>query len=308
MPDVENRPKASTWSIRTVLEWAAKDFGQRGFDSPRLDAELLLGHVLGLDRIRLIVDAARPLNSDELGAYRALIQRRRRAEPIAYILGRREFYGLSFSVDRRVLVPRPDTETLVEVALERTRRSGLFGTALDLCSGSGCVAISFHKYRPTWHVTAVDKDPNAVDVARENALRLGTIWSTRFLAGDLDAPLRPDEKFDLVTANPPYIPTAEIDTLEPDIRDHEPRLALDGGHDGFSVIERIVELAIVRLASSGIVAIEVGHDQAARLSTLFQQRGYTEIATHKDYGGHDRVVSARPPPRNALHRDTGTRS
>src|SRR5690606_28534876 len=142
-----------TWSIGSVLRWATEDFARRGLARPRLEAELLLGHVLGVDRVRLVIDADRPLRPDELGSFREVILRRRRGEPVAYIRGEREFYGRRFVVDRRVLVPRPETETLVEVALERTRERSLFGRALDLCTGSGCVAVTFALERPTWKIT-----------------------------------------------------------------------------------------------------------------------------------------------------------
>jgi release factor glutamine methyltransferase len=163
----------TTWTVGRVLTWAADDFRGRGIESARLDAELLLAHVLGCDRIRLIIDNLRPLSNDELVRFRALIQRRRRGEPIAYILGRREFFGLSFRVDARVLVPRPDTETLLNVALERSVHRDQFGTLLDLCTGSGCVAVCFALERPTWQVWASDLSHDAIAVARENALRLG---------------------------------------------------------------------------------------------------------------------------------------
>jgi release factor glutamine methyltransferase len=154
-----SRPVSEAWTIARVLKWAADDFRKRQNPSPRLDAELLLAHALGHDRIRLVLDSERQLDTAELGRYRELIQRRRSGEPIAYILGRREFYGLSFATDQRALVPRPDTEPLVEVALERTRARSMHGRALDLCTGSGCVAVSFAKARPTWRVTATDISP-----------------------------------------------------------------------------------------------------------------------------------------------------
>lgn len=284
--------QAETWSIARVLRWATEDFARRNNPSPRLDAELLLCEVLGVDRIRLILDAARPLDSNELAAYRTLIQRRRRGEPIAYIRGEREFYGHSFRVDPRVLVPRPDTETLVEVALERTRARSLYGRALDLCTGSGCVAIALAKARPTWRFTGIDVSPDAVRLARENAERLGVAFCTRWLTGDLFSPLAPGERFELITANPPYIPHDEIARLDRDVRDFEPHLALDGGSDGLQLIERIVAASRSYLVEGGVLALEVGHDQAERVDALFARHGFTQIARRKDYGGHERVVSA----------------
>ncbi len=279
------------WSIASVLRWATEDFSKRGLSSARLDAELLLGHVLGLDRVRLIVDAKRPLSEAELSAFRELIKRRRRGEPVAYLRGEREFYGHRFRVDARVLVPRPDTETLVEVALGRTRSSALYGRALDLCTGSGCVAIAFARERPTWKVSGVDVSPEALALARENAIRLGAAFSTRWLVGDAFAPLAEHERFELVTANPPYIPRAELAELAADVRDFEPRLALDGGEDGLDLIRRLVREAPARLVPGGVFALEVGYDQAARVEQLFAEAGFVGLERRRDYGGIERVVS-----------------
>jgi release factor glutamine methyltransferase len=267
------------WTIERVLTWAAEDFGRRGIGSPRLDAELLLGHVLHVDRIRLILDRDLTLRPDQLAHFRELIKRRRAGEPIAYIRGTREFYGLPFQVDRRVLIPRPDTEPLVEVALVRTRGRDLFGRALDLGTGSGCVAIALARERPTWLVTGVDLDPAALGVARDNAVRLGAVPGVRFLAGDLFAAVPEGEPFDLVVANPPYVPAAEYDKLQRTIRDYEPRLALHGGTDGLDVVRRI----------------EIGFDQGDAVSGLFERAGLEAIERARDYGGHERVVSGRMP-------------
>ena len=283
------------WSIASVLRWASDDFARRGNPSPRLDAELLLGHVLGVDRIRLVLDAARPLGPEELSAYRELIKRRRRGEPVAYIRGEREFFGLRFLVDRRVLVPRPDTEALVEVALERTSTRALYGRAVDLCTGSGCVAVAFARARRNWRMTGIDVSPGALALARENAARLGSIWGVRWMEGDLFSALAPSERFELVTANPPYIPAAEIAGLDADVRDFEPRLALDGGADGLDLVRRIVIEARAHLVSGGLLALEVGHDQAQRTTALLSDAGYTLIERRRDYGGHERVVSGVAP-------------
>ncbi|HEX4341404.1 MAG TPA: peptide chain release factor N(5)-glutamine methyltransferase [Polyangiaceae bacterium] len=279
------------WTIARVLGWATDDFRRRGLDSPRLDAELLLCHVLGVDRLRLIVDSGRTLTKTELLAYRELIVRRRRAEPVAYILGVREFHGHALRVGPSVLVPRPDTETLVDVALDRTRSAHLFGEALDLCTGSGCVAIAFARRRPTWRVTGVDVSPDAVATARINVERVGATFSTSIALGDLDAPLEASARFDLITANPPYIPTGELATLPADVRDHEPHLALDGGADGLDIVRRVVDVARRRLRPGGVLALEIGHDQASRTAALLADKGFVAVERRKDYGGIERVVS-----------------
>jgi release factor glutamine methyltransferase len=282
---------AEEWTVARVVTWATEDFKRRGLDSPRLDAELLLAHVLGVDRVKLFVDFARVLEPRELVAYRDLIQRRRKAEPVAYILGTREFHGLPLRVDRRVLVPRPDTETLVEVALDRTAAFHLQGSALDVCTGSGCVALAFAKRRPTWSVTGSDVSEEALAVARDNAERVGA--SVRFVSSDLDAAFPAGTRFDVITANPPYIPTGELEGLPPDVRDHEPRLALDGGRDGLDVIRRVVKMGAARLTGGGVLAVEVHYDQAARVTALFEEAGYRDVDRRMDYGGIERVVSGR---------------
>ena len=278
------------WTIARVLGFATDDFRKRNNPSPRLDAELLLTDALGIDRVRLVIESDRRLSDAEPGLYRSLIQRRRTGEPVAYILGRREFYGISFAVDRRALVPRPDTEMLVEVALERTNARSMYGRALDLCTGSGCVAVAFARARPTWRVTASDVSRDALGLAWENARRAGAAFSLRVVEGDLFAPFD-GERFELITANPPYIPSAELGELAPDIRDFEPRLALDGGADGLDVVRAVVRGASAHLEPNGVLALEVGYDQAPRATELFERAGFVEVRVQKDYGGHERVVS-----------------
>jgi release factor glutamine methyltransferase len=213
---------------------------------------------------------------------------------VAYILGRREFFGLDFVVDRRALVPRPDTEALVEVALERTRPRSQYGRALDLCTGSGCVAVAFAKARPTWRVTATDISIDALALAWENARRIGVAFSLATIAGDLFTPVA-DERFELVVANPPYIPSADIAGLDVDVREFEPRQALDGGTDGLELVRAVVTSAPRHLVPGGVLAVEVGFDQAPRTRALFEAAGFTAIESRRDYGGHERVVSGISP-------------
>ncbi len=293
MTTERNEARGSEWTIQRVLTWASDDFKKRGLESARLDAELLLTQVLGVDRVRLIVDSKRPLVGAELTRYRSLIQRRRTNEPMAYILGAKEFFGRAFRADRRALIPRPDTETLVEVALDRTRLSSLDGDALDLCTGSGCVAVTLKKERPTWRVTAIDISEEAIALARENALRLNAVWGSRFLVSDLTSALRTEEKFDLVTANPPYIPSSAVDELDVGIREFEPRVALDGGADGFDLIRRVVQQGAERLRPGGVFATEVMLGQAAAVRELLEKAGLESISTARDYAGIERVVSGR---------------
>ncbi len=278
------------WTIGELLRWATDDFRTRGIESPRLDAELLLGHATGLTRIQLIVEAGKELEADALARFRELVKRRRAREPIAYILGVREFYGHAFRVDSRVLVPRPDTEALVEEALVRTRHVSLAMRALDLCTGSGCVAVSLALERPTSLVLATDRSDGALAVARDNALRLGA-YRVALARGDLYAAVPPGCRFDVVTANPPYVATGELAGLMPDVRDFEPRPALDGGEDGLALVRRVVAGAAPWLVRGGALAVEVGAGQAGAAVTLFERAGYEQVQIRRDYARIERVVS-----------------
>lgn len=279
------------WTIARVIAWASADLKAHGSRSPRLDAELLLAQVLACDRVRLVIDAQRPLEPAELGAYRELHKRRRRGEPVAYLRGEREFYGRPFLVDRRVLVPRPETEQLVEVALERTRRLRLCARVLDLCTGSGCVAITLAKERPTTRVWGSDVSPDALAVARANALRLGA--QVGLCQANLYEGLeRLRGTLDLITANPPYIPAGELGALPVDVRDFEPRSALDGGTDGLGIVRGVVAGAVEMLSPGGVLAVEVGAGQAAAVAELLADAQLVAIETARDYGGHERIVSA----------------
>jgi release factor glutamine methyltransferase len=278
------------WTIETVLRWATDDFRARGIESPRLDAELLLGRALSATRIQLVVDAKRPLGAEELTRFRELVKRRRTFEPVAYILGEREFYGRTFRVDARVLVPRPDTEVLVEVALERTAHVSMSMRALDLCTGSGCVAVTLARERPTSTVHGTDASADALSVARDNALRLGA-YNVAWAQGDLFDAVPHALRVDVVTANAPYIATGELDSLPEDVRRHEPRMALEGGADGLEVVRRIVTGAPEHLVPGGVLALEVGAGQAPSALDLLRRAGFQEVASRRDYGGIERVVS-----------------
>jgi release factor glutamine methyltransferase len=279
----------TTWTISAVLKWASEDFRTRGIDSPRLDAEVLLGHAIGATRTQLVIEGLKPLRPDELARFRDMVKRRRLHEPIAYIVGVREFYGRPFRVDRRVLVPRPDTETLVDVALARTRHASMHALALDLCTGSGCVAITLARERRTIDVLGTDTSADAIAVAEDNALRLGA-YNARFVVSDLFGNA-PQHSFDLVTANPPYIPTAEVERLSPDIARFEPRTALDGGGDGLVITRRIIEQAGSHLVVGGVLALEVGAGQAQQVLEAVRSAGFDDVETARDYGRIERVVS-----------------
>jgi release factor glutamine methyltransferase len=283
--------QADAWTIEAVLRWATDDFRARGIETPRLDAELLLAHALSSSRVQLVVDPRRPLAPDELARFREFVKRRRAHEPTAYIRGYREFYGRVFRVDGRVLVPRPDTEVLVEVALARTRAVSMCARALDLCTGSGCVAVTLARERPTSAVVATDVSEGALAVARANALRLGA-YNVTFLKSDLFGSELPFARFDLVTANVPYVPSDEIRTLAADVKDFEPLLALDGGDDGLRPMRDVIAAAPSHLRRGGVLAVEVGKGQAPRVVELFERAGLTHVQVARDYARVERVVSA----------------
>jgi len=292
--DAEKRPDPQTWTIGTLVRWATDDFRTRGIESPRLDAELIVGHALSLSRTQVIMHLDRPLEETELAALRALVKRRRAREPMAYLKGEREFYGRMFAVDKRVLVPRPDTEVLIDVALRRTADRALSCRTLDLCTGSGCVALTLAKERPTAHVFATDISEEALAVASDNRARLGA-YRVAFATGDLFGAVPAEKTFDLIVSNPPYIPSADIEGLMPDVRDFEPRLALDGGDDGLDLIRRIVAESPKYLANDGILALELGAGEAPDVRELFLAQGFQDVEVAKDIARIERVVSGRRP-------------
>jgi release factor glutamine methyltransferase len=285
-----SNPAPQVWTIEALVRWATDDFKAKGIDRPRLDAEVLLAHALGTTRMQLVLDGKKPLAGPELARFREMVKRRRTHEPVAYLLGAREFYGRSFKVDARVLVPRPDTETLVDVALARTEHVSLAMRALDLCTGSGCVAITLARQRPTSRVHATDLSADALAVARENAQRLGA-YNVSFAQGDLFAAVaRPPAPFDVITANPPYIAAAEIATLMPDVRDFEPKMALDGGADGLDFVRRIVDDAPAHLVPGGVLAMEIGAGEAPDAARLLEARGFKRVTITRDLARIERVV------------------
>lgn len=276
------------WSIRRVVEWAAEDFAGRGIESPRLDAELLVSEALSLDRVRLFMDLDRPLTPPELDAIREFVKRRRRREPIAYIVGRREFWGRAFEVGPGVLVPRPDTETLVERALA-ILPEGTRARVLDLCTGSGAIGVSIAAERPDARVELTDRSPEALVIARRNATRHGV--EVAILEGDLFEPV--EGRFALITCNPPYIAEPELAELAPELRDHEPRAALISGPTGFEMHDRVIAGAGDHLEPGGTLLVEVGFGQAEELERrLREQPWVASTRRHADLGRVERVVES----------------
>ena len=276
------------WTVLKILQWTADYFTGKEIDSARLDAELLLAATLGLDRVGLYVNFEKPLDAAELAAFRERVQRRAQREPVQYILGETEFWSLAFNVGPEVLVPRADTEVLVEEALVRTEGSA---RVLDVGTGSGAIAIALAHEKPEILVTALDCSEPALGVARNNAQRNGVADRVTCLLGDLAS--LPAGPFEVIVSNPPYIPSGDWQKLMPEVRDYEPRLALDGGDDGLEAYRQLVVQAGQVLVPGGWLLVEVGIGQAADVSVLFKVAGLVEIGQRDDYAGIPRVVMGR---------------
>lgn len=291
-----------TWTVRRILEWTTGFFTRKNVDAPRLSAELLLAHVLGVPRIKLYTDYERALAEQQLAAMRALVQRAAAEEPIAYLTGRAHFFNLEFEVSSDVLIPRPDTETLVENVLQLVRNQAGFEAprVLDLCTGSGCVAAAIAHHLKAATVVAVDISPAAAEVARRNIERLGLSDRVAVAQGDLFEPLSTmvdTQPFHLIVANPPYIASAQIESLDRSVKDYEPTSALDGGLDGLTIHRRILEGAPQRLSPGGRVYLEIAFDQGeSAREAAGACTGFDEVRILKDYGGRDRVLTARRTP------------
>jgi release factor glutamine methyltransferase len=248
------------------------------------------------------MDLERPLSKDELGTYRALIQRRLAFEPTQYLVGKKEFYGRTLFVDPRVLIPRPETELLVE-AVTRLVPKEASPAVLDVCTGSGCIALSLAAERPFARVWATDISAEALEVARHNAEALGVSDRVRFVLGDLFAPLLGEELFDVIVSNPPYIPSEQLSSLQQEVQ-REPRLALDGGDDGLAVIRPLIAGAGPRLSPGGTLAIEIAEDQGALVKALFLAQGFVDVRVETDLERRDRMVFGQRPstPHASTHR------
>jgi release factor glutamine methyltransferase len=286
---------ARTWTALEVVRWIAADLARRGVPSARLDAELLVAHALGTSRVGLYVRHDAPLTEAERARVREALRRRRAGEPVAYIVGEKEFWTVALKVDRRVLVPRPETEVLVEEALGALGEKTHAWRVADVGTGSGAVAIVVARERPAAVVTAVDVSAEALDLARENAARHGVADRVEFVHGDGAESLagRP-AAFDAVLANLPYVPSGEIARLAVEIREHEPRRAIDGGADGLREIRRTVPAAGRALRPGGLLALEIGADQEAPAREVVEGAGlFRDVRLRRDYAGLARVVAAR---------------
>ena len=279
--------------LTLVSAWtrAKEQLKAAGIEGPVIDARLLVEAAAEATRTDIVSDPKRPLTHDQVAVLDAYVARRIAREPISHILGRKGFWKIMLQVTPQVLTPRPDTETVVELVLRDIPEHAPI-SILDLGVGSGAILLAILADRPAAKGLGVDVSEDALAVARDNAAQLGLAARTALLRGDWTAGLG-DASFDVVVSNPPYIRSAEIDTLEPEVRDHEPRLALDGGPDGLDAYRLLAPQILRVLKPHGRFAVEIGHDQSAAVQALFRAAGAIEVATAKDLANRDRVVSGR---------------
>jgi release factor glutamine methyltransferase len=280
------------WTIGRLLAWTTDFLRRRGSESPRLDAEVLLAHVLDWQRVQLYTHYEEEVGERARSAFRNLLRRRADGEPVAYLVGRKEFYSLSLEVSPAVLIPRPESEFVVVEFLEMARLLDQ-PRAVDVGTGSGCLAIACAHQHPSVQFVAIDLCPEALSLARKNAARHGVAERIDFRLGNILEPVAAERPFDLILSNPPYIPTGVIPTLEPGVRDHEPHTALDGGPDGLQVVARLIEQAIPLLKPDGHLILEIGTAQEQPVRALIEAHPELRPApTIHDLRKHPRVIRA----------------
>jgi len=284
------------WTVLRLVRWSAEYLKGRGIESGRLDAELLLAEILEMDRLRLYLEHDRPLSPTELARFRPILLERARRKPLQYILGRTQFRELDLRIDPRALIPRPETEELVEAVLDRTRREdGNDMRALDIGTGSGAIALSLAAEGPFVQVVGTDVSPAALELARENAVRLGLGSKVELRLGELYGALEPGERFDVLVSNPPYVSVAELAEVEPEVRDWEPRGALvSEGADGTDFTLALIDGAAAHLDPGGLLAVEVGEGRAGRIADKVKSTGQFEsVEVLRDLSRRERFVLAR---------------
>ena len=282
------------WTILRVLDWTRQWFERKGIETPRLDAEILIAHCLKLERVMLYAHFDRPLDPEELAQIRGLVARRGSREPIAHILGHKEFFSLALAVTRDVLIPRPDTETLVDRVLANVDDGADLRIA-DVGTGSGCIAIALAKSLPSARLVASDISEAALGIAKDNVATHALLDRIELVRSDLLRDVSKTPAFDVVVANLPYLRTDELQTLEPDVKDYEPHLALVGGGDGLDLIRRLISEVTAHLKPRGLIALEASGDQLVLLADLLTSRSFVDVAITPDLGGIDRVVTAKAP-------------
>ncbi len=287
----------SDWTIQKLLNWITDYLTQKGVDSPRLSAELLLSSVLGLKRIELYTQYNQPVAQERLEQLRGLVKRAGRHEPVVYLVGKTEFYSMQFEVTSDCMIPRPETELLVQRAIEFLRRRSGPQQVCDLCTGCGVIAVAIAANVPDARVVATDLSDAALGVAAKNVAKHGLAGRVELLQGDLFEPVIPQldvTPFNLIACNPPYVSTAEYEALEKNVKDYEPRLALHAGDDGLDIYRRLCEQVGPFLKSGGILLLEIGYMQGSAVRELLERTGaFAEIRVEKDLQKNDRVVVAQ---------------
>ena len=284
------------WRVVDLLDWTSQYFEQNAIPNPRLDAEVLLGHLLGKSRLQLYLDFEMPVFQENLTPFRELIKKRIARTPVSYLTNQKEFMSLEFYVDERVFIPRPETEQLVETIL--TTQIDTSQRLLELGTGSGVIATILAVHQPEWEITATDLSEDALAVAKKNAETHAGTAQIKFLSGDLFEPIKAidpngETQFDWIVCNPPYIKKTESDSLNPDVRDYEPEIALFAGDDGLAVIRRLIAEAPEYLAPNGKLILEIGDTQAEAVRTLINDEpAYRSPELIKDYAEKERIVLA----------------
>lgn len=295
MPMSAEVTRSEEWTVGRLLTWTRDFLRRKGIDQPQLCAQLLLAHALECERLELYLQFEATPEQGQLDALRELVRRASQGEPIAHLIGQKEFFSLTIRVSPDVLIPRPETETLVETVVDVVRTSDRpVGRILELGTGSGCVAVALATQLADVKLIATDVSAEALKVAEDNVIEHGLADRVELRQGNLfEAPAGELDRFDVILANPPYVKTDDLTGQSADVARCEPRIALDGGADGLDVIRRIVAESPDRLAEGGWLALEVGYDQADQVRDLFQAAGFDQVRAVKDGLGHERVVVGR---------------
>lgn len=288
----------------TVLEAIQKStefLSKKGIESPRLNVELMLAHLLGTSRLQLYLQFENQLQENLVDQLRELIKRRGQHEPLQHLLGTAHFCDLELEVGPGALIPRSETESLAEMAWTEIQKRTDAGreepNVLDWGTGSGCLAIAIATHCPTAHIDAIDASPDALEIAKRNAARYEVADRIRFLESDGFTSLPAETRYDLIVANPPYIPSEALNSLQPEVKAYDPRLALDGGSDGMRFHEKIAKEGASYLRPDGLLMLELGYDQADALRRLLEAEGWTIDAVDRDFAGYWRFITARPSQR-----------
>lgn len=287
----------SDWTIKKLLDWITEHFTQKGIDSPRLSSEILLSHVLRISRIELYTNFDKTVSKPDLDTLHKLVRRAAQHEPVGYLVGRAEFYSLTLEISKDCLIPRPETELLVERAIEFLRKRSGHQFVCDLCTGSGCIAVAIGKNFTEADIIATDICDSALNIAAHNVDKHGLADRIKLLCGDLFDPVIPQldtAKFDLIVCNPPYVTTAEYAAIDKNVKEYEPELALHAGPEGLDIYRRIVEKIEDFLKPTAALMLEIGYSQGPAVRQLLEQADcFAEIKIEKDFHDNDRIVTAK---------------